>query len=297
MSGLSDYTAEALLNFMSGNQPVPSLTSRYLALFTTAPTSDSGSGAVEVSGGGYARVQVAGSLAAGASWTTSSTTITLGSSAPSWLTALGTNGSGCNIYDTTNSQQIGTVSSITGTTITLTSTAAHGSSGSADNLVFAAFPQASASSGGEPATSPANVTNGASITFAQSTGSWGTVTSFGLYDASTSGNLVSWDYLGNYKWSPFTCTSATPGVLTCTDQSFTNGQYAAVTSKYGGTLPTTGGSWAGILTVAGVSGSTFNLGVNTTGAGDGNVRQVIQQVIPSNATFSFSASNFTLTSA
>jgi hypothetical protein len=86
-------------------------------------------------------------------------------------------------------------------------------------------------------------------------------------------------------------------VLTCTDQTFVNGQYAVVTTKFGGTLPTTGGSWAGILTVAGVSGSTFNLGVNTTGSGDGLVRQVIQQPVGGSTTVTFAAGQLTLTGA
>lgn len=38
--------------------------------------------------------------------------------------------------------------------------------------------------------SQGNCTNDADITFAQATGNWGTVTHFGLYDASTSGNLL-----------------------------------------------------------------------------------------------------------
>jgi len=40
------------------------------------------------------------------------------------------------------------------------------------------------------AASQGNCTNDADITFAQATGNWGTVTHFGLYDASTSGNLL-----------------------------------------------------------------------------------------------------------
>ncbi len=86
-------------------------------------------------------------------------------------------------------------------------------------------------------------------------------------------------------------------MLTCTDQSFTNGQYAVVTAKFGGTLPTTSGSWAGILTVGGVSGSTFNLGVNTTGMGDGLVRQALQQLVGSSTTVAFSAGQLTLSGA
>jgi hypothetical protein len=294
-SGFADFMAQYSLDYATGARGAGN---RFVALFTTAPASDAGTGGTEVSGGAYARVQIAGALSLSASFTTSSTTLTLASTAPAWLLALGTNGSGVNVYDATNSQQIGTVSSITSTTVTLQAAALHASSGSADSIAFSAFPLSSASSGSEPATAPANVTNGASIAFPQSTASWGTVTSWGIYDASTSGNLYFWDYLGSQKWSPFTCTSASPGVLTCTDQTFANANLAVVSAKYGGTLPTTGGSWSGVLTVAGVSGATFNLGVNTTGAGDGLVRQISEFAIGSaNITASFAASQFTLMSA
>lgn len=291
MAGMSDYSAQAFLNWAGGNQAMPALASRYLALFTTAPTSDAGTGGTEVSGGSYARVQISGAITAGGTISTGSPNITMGSSNPGWVVA------GMNVYDTTVGFNLGTVSSYIGTALVLTGNAAHAGSGSTDSLVFSAFPLASASSGSEPATTPANITSQAAISFVQSTASWGTVVAIGVYDASTSGNLVWWDYLGNYKWSPFSCTSASPGVLTCTDQTFVNGQYAAVTAKFGGTLPTTGGSWSGILTVAGVSGSTFNLGVNTTGTGDGLVRQVIQQSIPINTVATFSSGNLILTGA
>lgn len=289
MAGLSDYSAEALLNWETGCSPMPSLGSRYLALFTAAPTSDAGTGGTEVSGGAYARVQIAGALTASGTWTTSSTSITLSAAVPSWVVA------GMNIYDVTAGANIGTVQSVSGSTITLTAAASHASSGSSDSLQVSAFPQASASSGSEPSTTPASVTTGAVVTFAKATASWGTVVAFGLYDASSGGNLIIWDFLGNFPWSPFTCTSASPGVLTCTDQTFVNGQYAEVTAKDGGALPATSGSWSGILTVAGVSGSTFNLGVNTTGAGDGMVRQVLQQSVPNNIVVSYAAGQLTFT--
>lgn len=293
MSGLSDYAAKAQLGLITGQFGITPPTSIFLALFTTAPTSDAGTGGTEVTGGSYARVQVAGSLSISGSTSTSLTTFTLSSTAPAWLLALGTSGSGVTCYSTTGTF-IGTVSGVSATTVTLTGNAAAVTSGS---ILFSAFGQPAASSGAEPSTTPANITNGAAIAFAQASASWGNVTSFGLYDAVTSGNFLSWDYLGNFKWSPFTCTSATPGVLTVTDQSFTNGNSAVVTTKYGGTLPTTGGSWSGVLTVAGVSGSTFNLGVNTTGTGDGQVRQVLVQAIAINVTASFAASTLTLTAA
>ena len=298
MPGASDYLAQSIVNFMTGAQGFPAIASRYLALFTTAPTSDANpvAGATEVSGTGYARVQVSGVLTAAASGGPfSGSTVTLSAAVPAWVAALGTNGSGVNVYDVTGGANVGTILSVSGSVVTFTGAVSHAVANS-DSLLFSAFPLASASSGSEPAVTPANATNGASINFPMAgTGGWGTVTSWGLFDtlAATS-NLIDWDYLGNFKYSPFTCTSASPGVLTCTDQSFVNGQFAIVTSKPGGTLPTTVGSWAGILTVAGVSGSTFNLGVNTTGTGDGLVRQITEQAIAANTTFSFAASTLTL---
>lgn len=299
MPGFSDFLAEAAINFASGQQPMPAIGSRFIALFTAAPTSDAGTGGTEVSGGAYARVQVAGQLALSASFTTSSTTLTLASTAPAWLTALGTNGSGVNVYDTTNNKQIGTVSSVSGTTVTLTAAASNASSGSTDNIQFSAFPAASASSGNEPSTTPANVTNGASITFPQATATWGTVIFFGIYDAVTSGNFLGGDYIGNFKWIPFSATNASPSVLTvdATADAPANSTPCVVTAKFGGTLPTTAGSWAGVLTSAGLSGATFNLGVNSTSIGGGQFRQIVQQSIPANVTASFAASTLTLSLA
>lgn len=41
--------------------------------------------------------------------------------------------------------------------------------------------------------------NATSLAFPQATGSWGTVTHFGLFDASTAGNLLMWGALGTSK--------------------------------------------------------------------------------------------------
>lgn len=41
-------------------------------------------------------------------------------------------------------------------------------------------------------TSPTTATNGAAVEFVTATGSWGTVTHVGVFDASTSGNLLGW---------------------------------------------------------------------------------------------------------
>jgi len=294
-AGLSDYTAQALLNFESGQAAMPALAARYLALFTTAPSSDAGAGGTEVSGGAYARVQVAGSAATNN--TTASGNATLHyASVPSWIVA------GMTATDITTPGVIpsgATVLSTTTTTVVLSANATGAGVGNGDTIVFSAWPAASASSGNEPATSPASVANGATVTFAQATANWGTVVAFGLYDAATSGNLISWDYLGAYKWVPFTCASASPGVLTCdsTSDAPANSSSIVVTQKFGGGLPTTGGSWAGILTTANLSGATFTAGVNTTSIGGGSFRQVTQQSIPSGVTASFSGSTITLSAA
>jgi hypothetical protein len=294
MSGQADYAAQATLDWMSGRRAMPALTSRFLALFTTAPTSDAGTGGTEASGTGYARVQCAGSLAATASWTTATPNITMTTN-PGWIVP------GMNVWDltTTTPSQVGTVSTFTGTALVLTANALVASQGTTDSLQFSAWPASAASSGTEPATTPAQATSGAAVTFAQAGASWGTVTSWALYDALTSGNMICWDYLGNFKWIPFSCTLASPGVITVdlAADAPANGTPCVVTAKYGGTLPTTAGSWAGVLTSAGLSAATFNLAVNTTSTGGGNFRQIVQQAIAANVTASFASGQLIISQA
>jgi hypothetical protein len=134
---------------------------------------------------------------------------------------------------------------------------------------------------------PASTSNAAAVTFPLATGSWGTALAFGIFDAATAGNPLIWDYLGSFSWLPFTCTSASPGVITCPGHGFSNGDSVVVTAEFGGTLPTTGGAWTGLLTVANVTTDTFTAGVNTTGTGDGMVRKVSSQAIISGVTASF----------
>lgn len=50
-----------------------------------------------------------------------------------------------------------------------------------------------------PAASNGAKSNANAITFPQATGSWGTVTHFGVFDASTSGNLLAWGALSQSK--------------------------------------------------------------------------------------------------
>jgi len=48
-----------------------------------------------------------------------------------------------------------------------------------------------------PAASNGSKTNGTAITFPTSTGSWGTVSYFVIYDASSAGNLIAYGALNN----------------------------------------------------------------------------------------------------
>jgi len=49
------------------------------------------------------------------------------------------------------------------------------------------------------AASGTTMSNDAAITFTTATASWGTVTHFGIFDASTAGNLLIWGALGTSK--------------------------------------------------------------------------------------------------
>ena len=204
MTGLTNYSADNLLNYITGQIPMPGTTvvpAIFAALFTAVGT-DAGTGFTEVASGAYARQQVAGTLAAAAAFTTSSTTITLSATAPSWLLALGTNGAGVSVYDITAGAFIGTVASISGAIVTLSAAAAHASSGTTDSLTFSAF-------GNGSGTSPSTVTNGAAVAYPAATASWGTVLAWGLYDAVTAGDLLAWDFLGNFQWLPFEVAAGT----------------------------------------------------------------------------------------
>lgn len=298
MSGLSDYSSKLQLGWLTGQQPFPSAPSVFLALMTAVDT-DAGTGGTEVTGGSYARVQVAGTLTAGGTISTGSATFSLGASAPAWLTALGTNGSGVSVYDVTVGAFIGTVQSISGTTVTLTANAAHAGSGSTDSLLFSAFSVPSGSA-------PSSVTNGASITFPQATASWGTVIGFELRDASSSGNLLAWDYLGNFAYLPSFVPAASPALFDVKAHGYAANDTVVWSNEFGGTAPTlSAGVLTGLLTVqsAGLATDAFELAssgptvLNASASGSGMVRKVLQQPIAINVTASFAASALTISAA
>lgn len=58
MAGLSTYMENNVLNWFKGTTFPAAPTTLYVALLTTMPSADDGTGAVEVSGGSYARIAV-----------------------------------------------------------------------------------------------------------------------------------------------------------------------------------------------------------------------------------------------
>lgn len=286
MTGMSTPQADAIMNNMGALVPITLTSGLWLGLVTAVGV-DAGTGFTEVSGGSYARAQVAGSAATNGTTASGNPTLHFAST-PAWVATAVTAGYTVYVTDTTAAviPASTTVLSTTGTTAVMSANATGGGVGSADNITFSLF---------NPANSavPALLSNAGTIALPTSSGAWGTIIAFVLVNSAAGAisatTLQNWDYLGNFAWAPFTCTSATPGVLTSPAHGYSNGDQVVVTAEYGGTLPTTGGSFAGLLTVANVTTDTFTVGVNTTGTGDGMVRKVVPLVIgatPTTVTFS-----------
>jgi hypothetical protein len=285
MTGLTNFASDNVLNYLTGQIAMPALPAVYLALFTAVGT-DAGTGFTEVTGGAYARQQVAGSIVTNASTTTSSPTIGA-ASIPSWIQP------GMTVYDPTNGNEIGTIAAggVGTTTLTLTANAAHAVA-SGDTLNISAFAQGSG-------TAPSSTSNGSVISFPQATANWGTVVAFGLYDAVTGGNLLVWDYLGNFQWQPATISANSPAVITAHANGIPTAGSFVFSTEYGGTAPTfSAGNLTGIQTASSVTTDTVTVtGVNTSTTGNGMIRQVTQQSIPTGVSASFAASTVTLTIA
>lgn len=298
MTGLTNYSANNTLNQLAGLVAQPALSAVWLTLFTAVGT-DAGTGFTEVTGGSFARVQVAGSQATSASTTAGSAVLTF-TSVPAWVTA------GMTAYNASAPSVIPsgtTVLSKTGTTVTLSANTTGAGVANGANINFSAF---GASSG----TAPSSVTNSGVITFPTATADWGTSIAFGLYDASTSGNLTLWDFLGDFQWLPFESTSVNTGngpVFTVKANGFTNADPVVFSQEYGGTLPTLS---AGTITgynpvfVANAATDSFTAqqtaggtALGATSTGSGSVRKITRQAIPNGITASFAAGTLTAIAA
>jgi hypothetical protein len=143
----------------------------------------------------------------------------------------------------------------------------------------------SAQSWGVPTSKPTQIVNATSISYPVSSGPWGTIVGFGVFDANQ--NMLWFDYLGNFPWQPFTASVGSPGVFVVPGHGFANGDQIVLTGEYGGRLPQATASIAGLLTVASVTADTFTAGANVTVAGSGTVRKVLPVVITLNQTAAF----------
>lgn len=293
MSGASDYFGKAGLNWMAGALAMPALPSVWMALMTAVDT-DAGTGGTEVSGGSYARVQVAGTATVNGTTANGNPTLHFAAT-PAWIVA------GMAIYDVTTAASIPaatTVLSTTGTTVTMSANAAGGGVGATDVIAFSAFSAPTSSQ-------PLSMTTGAAIAFATSTVSWGTVIAWELRDAVTTGNLLTWDFLGNYAWLPATVSTASPGVITTKAHGYSAADIVIWSNEYGGTSPSFSQStFAGYVPLAVVSpaADTFTVtnggtAVNTSSTGDGAVRKITQLGIGSGVSPSFSAGTLTISLA
>jgi hypothetical protein len=150
---------------------------------------------------------------------------------------------------------------------------------------------------------PSLITNANPINFPTATSNWGNIIAFGLYDASTAGNLLAWDYFGSFNWQPATVSAASPGVLTAHAHGFSAADLVEWTVEYGGTNPTFSQSnFTGPLTVVGPTTDTFTVtngatAVNTSATGNGMIRKMTAQAINSGTQASFPASSLTITAA
>lgn len=316
MTGLSDYTAKNALNWSTGinNQPaVPG--SVFLALMT-AIDNDAGSGGTEVvtgTGTNYFRAQVSGTAIVGGFGTGVGTmTITQSGNVPSWI-ANGMSISGGTGVSGTGPQTFPSTSTVTGTTSTTitVSPGANGSVGGSATFTFSSFVPAAQT---DP--SPAQISNNSIIPFLQAASNWGTVMAFELRDGSVGGNMLMSDYLGTFNWLPNTVAQSAgtaPSVITAHAHGYAAGQAVVYTEEYGGTAATgTVGSFtslagsstgSAVLVVTNpVTTDTFAVLSGTaafasSNSGNGLVRGVLQQSIPSGVTASFGTGAFVATAA
>lgn len=147
----------------------------------------------------------------------------------------------------------------------------------------------SAASGSAPSTKA----NSGTIAFAAAGSIGSDIIAWGLFDAATAGNLKFWSYLGNFGWKPATFSLASPGVIMLPAHGFANGDKVVGSAELGSTGTLTGLTGT-LLTVAGATTDTFNVGVNTGNTGGLMLRKVVPQSIVANLQVQFAAGTLVL---
>jgi hypothetical protein len=147
-------------------------------------------------------------------------------------------------------------------------------------------------------TSPATVSNAAAVNFPQCGVTGDTITHFGIGLASSgAGTLLASGPVGAGPALEFTCTSASPGVLTVPNSSFAVNNRVSVYPTATGTLPS-GFTEGTVYFVGTVSGTTVTLSttsangspVNTSSVGAGVIILQTPLVVSTNITPSFAIS-------
>jgi hypothetical protein len=150
---------------------------------------------------------------------------------------------------------------------------------------------------------PSQISNANTLTFPTATADWGSIIAMGLYDAVTAGNLLAWDYFGNYAWLPATVSAASPAVITAKAHGFSAADLVEWSIEYGGVNPTFSQSnFTGQLTVASPSTDTFTVtnaatAVNTSATGNGMVRKLVAQSVNNGASAAFPAGSLIIRSS
>jgi hypothetical protein len=97
-------------------------------------------------------------------------------------------------------------------------TAAPSDSGGGTEVSGGSYARKSTAGADWNAASGGSTSNANAITFVTATGSWGTVTHFGIFDASTAGNLLRWAALTTSKTIGSGDTASfAAGSLVCTE--------------------------------------------------------------------------------
>ena len=144
--------------------------------------------------------------------------------------------------------------------------------------------------------SPSQISNANPIIFPAASTAWTGIMAFGLFDALAGGNLIAWDYFGNFQWRPTTVAVGSPATFTQPQHGYLAGDNVVFSIEHGGLLPT-GGALTGLLTVQGPTTDTFNVSVNLTGSGEGMVRKVLTQTVQASIQPLFAAGSLIIASS
>lgn len=150
-----------------------------------------------------------------------------------------------------------------------------------------------------PAASSGSKSNGTAITFPAATANWGTVVAFGIFDASSGGNLLYWGWLGSDSGKVF--TAGTDDNVTIPGNGLIVDDQVRVLAIPGATLPT-GLSEGTTYFVKTSSGNVVTLSatqggatLDITAAGAGLIAKIQAQTINSGGQPSFAASTLVIT--